>query len=625
MPPMGPQNKKADCWAGGSIQMPLREDLLTPIAGDNPSGIDLRHDTKLLIHDKIKEARRQDDDLAQGEWKEERKTANFPLVVKIAQDTLATVSKDLQVAAWLTEALLQTEGFAGLRTGIGLCQSLLTDFWDTVYPEIEDGDRELRATPLTWIGSKLDFPLKSSPITASGYSFLTYKDSRVVGFEDQVKTDKERAARAKLIAGGKVAPEVFDKAFAETPKAFYLKAEKDLDSSLEALNTLDKFCDERFEDDAPSFGKLKDAITEVRQVVHSLLQKKREKEPDPVEPEPVAEGAADAGQSAEEGADGAAVSSGGLAAFSSAEPTDRRQAVASIAGAASFLRKREPFSPAPYLLLRGLRWGELRTGSRLSDSTLLEAPPTELRQQIKRLALNKKWSELLDAGEQAMALPCSRGWLDLQRLSVAACTALGEEYQPIAIAIQSALRALLNDIPELIDATLLDDTPAANAETKLWLHSLSSPQQPAQPAEDESAASIPAYQNGTPTWLAPAADAYVLAKEALAAGQEEKAFSIMRSAIAGQRSGRNRFRRMMQLAELAMAAGKDAIAQPLLEDIAATIENHKLDAWEDPQTVASYLSMLMRNSKKIQGNASDKQKLFERICRLDPVQALSAG
>jgi len=232
---------------------------------------------------------------------------------------------------------------------------------------------------------------------------------------------------------------------------------------------------------------------------------------------------------------------------------------------------------------------------------------------------------LLEAGEQAMALPCSRAWLDLQRLSVAACTALGDEYQAIATAIQSELRALLNDVPELLDATLLDDTPAANVETKLWLHSLSAPRHHAKTAEDEGSSDPPAELNGTPTWLASAADAFVLAKEALAAGQEEKAFSIMRSAIARQRSGRDRFRRTMQLAELAIAAGKDTIAQPLLEDIAATIENHKLDAWEDPQVVAGYLSMLMRSSKKIQGSSGEKQKLFERICRLDPVQALSAG
>ena len=81
----------------------------------------------------------------------------------------------------------------------------------------------------------------------------------------------------------------------------------------------------------------------------------------------------------------------------------------------------------------------------------------------------------------------------------------------------------------------------------------------------------------------------------------------------------------MQMIELAISAKKDGIAQPLLEDIAATIENHKLDAWEDPELIAGDLTLLMQNSKKIQGSAADKQKLFDRICRLDPVQALSVG
>ena len=606
--------------------MPLREDILAPIPGDNPSGIDLRYDTKLLIYDKLKEYRRQDDDAAQGAWQTERKTANFPLSVKLAQETLATTSKDLQVAAWLTEALIQTEKFSGLRQGLELVLKLLTDYWDTVYPVVEDGDLELRATPLNWLGSMLDFPLRSVPICNAGYSWIAYTQSRLVGYEDQVKTDKDRKARAKMIEEGKLAPEVFDKAFAETPKAFFLLAEKDLDSSLGAVAALDGFCDEKFGDDAPAFGKLKTAITEVRHTVHGLLQKKRENEPDPVEEIAPVEPAADEAVPAVEGEEAAApVQSFGLGVMIAAEPADRRQAVASIAAAAAFLRKREPFSPAPYLMLRGLRWGELRTSSRLSDSNLLEAPPTELRLQIKRLALNKKWSELLEAGEQAMALPSSRAWLDLQRLSVTACLMLGNEYQPIATAIQSELRALLNDLPELLDSTLLDDTPAANQETKAWLESLSTPAQPAQPADAADPSEPKEKISGTPNWLAEAADPFVLAKEALAAGLEEKAFGMMRAAIVSQRSGRRRFRRSMQMVELAISAGKDAIAQPLLEDIAAMIENHKLDAWEDPELVASDLLRLMRSSKKIQGSASDKQKMFERICRLDPVQALRVG
>lgn len=267
----------------------------------------------------------------------------------------------------------------------------------------------------------------------------------------------------------------------------------------------------------------------------------------------------------------------------------------------------------------------MRTSSRLADSSLLEAPPTELRQQIKRLALSKKWAELLEAGEHALALPGSRAWLDLQRLSVSACAALGKEYQPIATAIQSELRALMNDLPELIDAILLDDTPAANPETKAWLQGLSTAAHASPTEEEEASAETRAMRNGAPTWLAPAVDAYTLAQDALASGQEEKAFAIMRVEVAKQRSGRRRFRRTMQMIELAIAAGKDGIAQPLLEDIAAMIEAHKLDAWEDPEQIASDLTKLMKYSKKIQGSASDKQKLFERICRLDPVQALSVG
>ncbi len=603
--------------------MPLREDILAPIPGDNPSGIDVRYDNKLLIFDKIKEARRQDDDLSQGDWQSERKTANFPLVVKLAQDTLATVSKDLQLAAYLSEALLQQERFGGLRQGIDLTYRLLTNFWDTVYPLMEDGDRELRARPLAWLGSMLDIPIRSAPIVAAGYSWFAYKDSRVVGYEDQVKTDKDRKARSVMIDAGKLAPEVFDKAFAETPKAFYLQAEKDLDGCLELLSSLETFCDEKFEDDAPGFGKLRTALTDVRLTIHGLLEKKREKEPDPVEEIPVTEDAASEPADDEEG--NATVPTVGLAASFSAEPADRRQAVAGVVAAAAFLRKREPFSPAPYLLLRGLRWGELRTASLAADSSLLEAPPTELRQQIKRLALAKKWPELLEAGEQALALPGSRAWLDLQRLSVAACSAMGKEYLPIATAIQSELRALLNDLPELLDAILLDDTPAANPETKAWLQGLSTVTQTPFSEDNEASADALASRNGAPTWLAQAVDAYALAKDALASGQEEKAFAIMRVEVSRQRSGRRRFRRTMQMIELAVAAGKDGIAQPLLEDIAAAIETHKLDAWEEPELIASDLIKLMRYSKKIQGSSSDKQKLFERICRLDPVQALSVG
>src|ERR1043166_7420519 len=115
--------------------MPLRFDILNPIAGENPSGENLEY---APIFDQIKEARRESD----TDWLDDKvqKVADWRLVVQLTSDALATKSKDLQLAAWLTEGLLKTEGFAGLRAGIELNTALLQTFWDTLYPPIEDGD-----------------------------------------------------------------------------------------------------------------------------------------------------------------------------------------------------------------------------------------------------------------------------------------------------------------------------------------------------------------------------------------------------------------------------------------------------------------------------------------------------
>lgn len=610
--------------------MPLRDDLLTPIPGDNPSGVYLRHDTKLLLYDKIKEARRQDDELAQGDWQHERKMADYPLEAKLCQEALATKSKDLQLAAWLTEAMLHTEGFGGLQQGLNLCLALVRDFWDTVYPPVEDDDLELRAGPLEFLGTGLDFPLKSRPLAKAGYDWFKFKESRAVGYDDASKSDKERKAREQKIADGKLAGEAFDKAFVETPKAFYFQGEKDLDACLATLKSLDEVCDEKFGSSGPALGKLKAALEEVRHSVHQLLEKKRETEPDPVEAVATADGVAGAAATGIAG-----VPSGGgpgitISVLTSSEPADRRDAIATVARVAALLRQQDPHNPAPYLMMRGLRWGELRGAKGITDQKLLEAPTTELRQHVKRLAINKKWSELLETAENAMSLPCSRAWLDLQRLVVGACAGLGEEYEPIAAAIRSELKALLSDLPQLLDAVLLDDTPAANPETRVWLQSLGGSPAEAVPAITEAPApaegAAPASSNGQPShWLDKTADPYALAQDTLKAGQPEKAFEIMRKEIARQKSGRGRFERTMQLVELCVAAGKDAIAQPLLDDLAQKIEDHKLDDWEDKEMVAAALATIMRISRRVLDDESEKRRLFERICRLDPVRALSAG
>ena len=603
--------------------MPLREDILNPIPGDNPSGASLRY---APVYDKIKEARRVDDELNQGAWQLERKVADWAQVSKLCQDAIATQSKDLQLAVWLAEALLKREGIRGFRDGLGLCRDLLDKFWDTLYPELDDGDAEQRAAPLDWLGStggaiaSIQLPItavRSVPLCKDGYSFIQYKDSRVVGFEDQASSKEQKAARDKALKEGKLAPEVFDKSFLETPKAFYVDLEKQFDAATAALTSLDEICQKRFADAAPGLSRLGEALTEVRQVVHILLQKKRETEPDPVEEVP-----AEAAEAGAEGAEAAAEAGGpafGLGGHVSAEPAERREAIAAVVAAAAVLRKRDPFGPAAYLMLRGLRWGELR-GS--SDPVVLEAPPGDLRQQVKALAGRNRWADVLELAEQVMELPCSRAWLDLQRFVVEACTALGDNYNAIAIAIRSELRTLLRDLPSLLDASLTDDTPAANAETQKWLRELLAEPSDAPPLA-QAPHGPPTEDARAPGWQKRFVDPQALAQEAMRAGQQQKAVEILQHEVERAPSGRARFLRKMQLAQICLAAGKDPIAQLLLDDLAAAIELHKLDDWEDRETIARALVFLLQSSKKIQADAKAKQALFERICRLDPVQALS--
>jgi len=606
------------------------EELLQPISEDRPSGIDLRNDK---VYSDIKELRREDADLKQGAWQTALKVADFPKVITLATTALKKQSKDLWLGAWLTEALIRRDGFGEFASGLKVLHGLLDKFWDTLYPEIDEGDLELRAGPLKWVGLTLANPLRtdsvrSSPLNREGHGLILYNESRTVGYEDVAKTPDQKKKREALLKEGKLPPEVFDKSFTETPKAFYVEQEKHLIAALANLAALGAICDEKFGDESPSYGQLKTALEEVLHLVKSLLAKKRETEPDPVVVEPTPE-EAPAGEEGAEGGEAGAAGAGEARAggttisFSSAQSSEtpaRRELVEKVAAAAAAIRYKEPYNPAPYLMMRGLRWGDLRTKAAQTDPAMLEAPPTEIRQQIKRLAIGEKWKELLETAEAVMALPCSRGWLDLQRFVIEACVALGSNYDDIAVAIRSELRCFLRDVPTLLEATLMDDTPAANSKTREWLRGiLEEPGGPAATSPSDFALDEPQSAR----WQKKFVDSSVLAKEAVRIGQADKAIDIMNQELSRQRSARARFQRRIQFIEICVAAGKDLIIQPMLDDMLATIDAHKLEEWEDKTYLASALIIIMRASKKIQADAKEKQKYFERICRLDPAQALN--
>jgi len=600
--------------------MPLREDLLNPIAGGNPAGTDLRYDP---VFDRIKEARREDDDAPQGDWQRERKVADFAQVTKLASEVLATKSKDLQVAAWLTEAQLRREGFAGLRASLALLRGMLERFWDGLYPEPEDGDVELRAAPLDWVGSRLEMAVKNVPLTKSGHDFVAHKASRAVPTEGDAAADEKKSeVRAQAIADGKPTPETIEQGFAATPKAWYKALRADLEGSLEELNALDEAAQAKFGTNGPSFATLRTSLEEVLHLAKQLLTRKLQVDPDPVEANEAAhaQGTNDAG-------DAPAAPSGSSAAERrtlGAEPVDREDAASRIVGAARFFRRTNPRDPAPYLLLRGFRWGELRATGSTPDPKLLDAPATAVRTQLKSLLLDHKWTELLETAEGVMGTPQGRGWLDLQRYALTACERLGIEFQPVSDAIRGALRSLLADIPTLTQMTLMDDTPTANAETMGWLRDTVLTGAGAEGSSNGTDASRRAdriiYEEGVR-----GREAYERALAEMRAGRADRAIEMLMRELENEKSRRGRFIRQSQLADVMISAGLEPIAKPILEDMLAQIEAHKLDDWETGALVAHPLALLYRCLDKLDGDGSAKQALYLRICRLDPVQAIGFG
>jgi type VI secretion system protein ImpA len=563
------------------------------------------------VYDKIKEARREEDELPQGEWQYEVKKADYSLVSKLTTDALLNKSKDLQLAAWLTEALLAREGFAGLQAGLELLRGLVEQFWDTLYPEIEDDDLGVRSAPLEWVGTFLAGAATKVPLTRGGLDFLKYKESRKVGYEqDCAGNESKLQARETAKTEGKVTAEEFDAQLNATSTEFYQGLVAGLEGALASVQSLETFCDQKFGRDAPSFGKLKTALEEVQQPVRQFLKSKQ-----PVEPE-VAEVAAE-----EPAAEAGAAAAPARKPAVQEEPVDAEDAVRRIALVARYLRQQDPLSPVPYLILRGLRWGELRASGASPDPALLEPPPSQTRQQLKRLALDSQWAELLEAGELVMSTPSGRAWLDLQRYVVKACEELGSSYEPIAKAVLAELRVLLADLPEFPQWTFADDTPVANPETQSWLHErVLQPQSagldnvmPVERKEQEA---------GGPSERA-VPDAQELAMQAVRAGHTEEAIAILTREAAQERSERARFQRRTQLAALCLTIGQEAVAYPILQELAEEIERRKLYDWEAPEVVAHPLTLLFRCLHKLNGNVEERQKVYRQICRLDPVQALA--
>ena len=345
------------------------EELVAPIAGDNPSGVDMSFEQ---VFEDIKEARRQDDPtLSQGEWKSELKVAQWPKARDLCIEVLSHKSKDLQVAAWLAESLGQLYGFAGLTESFTVMEKLLTDFWDTLYPEAEGGDQDLRAARISWLNKNLPLQTRFIPMTEHGkYGWVKWQEARDVDNLGRQNPDAASAA----VGEGKINGEMWSKAVIDTPAEFYEQLLKQVADCRAALDALITRVDERFVDDAPSLMDLRSALDDCQKLATRCAADKGLLQTEEVPEE---------GEAGTAGDDGAArPASGGGPAGPSGPIASRAEALRRLSEVAAYFRRAEPHSPVAYLVDRSVRWGNMTLDQWLAEMVKDESMLGGLRETL---------------------------------------------------------------------------------------------------------------------------------------------------------------------------------------------------------------------------------------------------
>jgi hypothetical protein len=116
------------------------------------------------------------------------------------------------------------------------------------------------------------------------------------------------------------------------------------------------------------------------------------------------------------------------------------------------------------------------------------------------------------------------------------------------------------------------------------------------------------------------------AERLVRSGQVDAGLAEMTRLAAAETSGRNRFQRKLLLAEVCIASKREQLARAILEELAEQIDKFQLEIWETSDLVSSVWTRLYRLYKHgSQPDADRARKLYDRLCRLDPWQALACG
>ena len=326
--------------------------LLDPISPEAPAGSDLRQDYSpaslyYRLRDARAEARAAERAIDAGNT-EAAALPHWRAVRDLAIEALSQRGKDIEIAAWLTEALLRDDGLVGVAAGFRLLAGLADTFWDGFFPQPDEEGLAGRLAPIAGLngvggeGTLLQ-PLRRlvlfSRPDGAPFEFSDYLRS-----EDVAKIGDAERRQQRLDTGVVPFETVENEARAAGEAQFAQLRDRAADAAA-AWQALGQILDQRAGADAPPTGQVRELLQQIEDVA------KRFTAPGSGAPEAATAAPAEQAAGADQSASAPAQRTDGLAS--------REDALRALALIADFFRRTEPHSPLAYTLQEAVRRGRM--------------------------------------------------------------------------------------------------------------------------------------------------------------------------------------------------------------------------------------------------------------------------
>jgi len=281
---------------------------------------------------------------------------------------------------------------------------------------------------------------------------------------------------------------------------------------------------------------------------------------------------------------------------------------------ASYLRDQENGYLPSARLVRTVRWDTLHEVPPADGQsrTRLVPPRSELRQQMKRLVLQKQWHELLERVEGAFMEGVNHLWFDLQYFQHVALDHVGTPYNTWRELLRADFALFLERLPGIERLAFNDGTPFSDDATLEWIarHAVVRDLEAGETVAPLSV-SVDHEDGAAGDW--PEIEAQ--ARDIVASQSLEAAFAWLEM-LPGLRTERQRYLQRLVMARLADHAGRMDAALPLLAELDAAAQTVPLVRWE-PALAFEVKHQLLKALTSISNRKdADKPALGRRIEQL---------